>query len=149
MSTKTTKRKRASAAAAAEPVVVAHVTPEQASIETPAPVAAAIPTVAEPSAAKPADGPTIRLSSNCTVKDASALKLELLQLMDEQGSVAIDAKSVERIDTAIMQLLCAFVRDRAERNLSVAWGGAPQPLLDSARLLGVGALLALPTEAAP
>lgn len=91
--------------------------------------------------------PTIGLASHCTVKDASALKTNLLQLLDEPASVAIDARNVERVDTAVVQLLCAFVRDRAQRGSGVTWLGAPQPLLDAARLLGVGALLALPQEA--
>ena len=94
-----------------------------------------------------ADGaPLITLASNSTVKDAAALKASLLQVFDASESVAIDAKSVERIDTAIIQLLCAFVRDRTARNLAVTWRGTPQPLLDAARLLGVGALLALPAQ---
>ena len=99
--------------------------------------------------AAPPAGPAIALASNCTVKDAAGLKDALLQLLDEPGTVAIDAKSVERIDTATIQLLCAFVRDRSQRNSNVTWVGAPQPLLDAARLLGVGALLSLPQEATP
>ena len=90
--------------------------------------------------------PLVALASNSTVKDAAALKDSLLRVLDEQSSVAIEAKSVERIDTAIIQLLCAFVRDRAARNLAVTWRGTPQPLLDAARLLGVGSLLALPSN---
>ena len=53
----------------------------------------------------------------------------------------------ERIDTAVIQVLCAFLRERAARNLAVTWRGTPQPLLDAARLLGVGTLLALPSQA--
>jgi anti-anti-sigma regulatory factor len=89
----------------------------------------------------------VSLFSNSTVKDAAALKDTLLQVLDASGSVAIDARSVERIDTAVIQVLCAFVRDRAARNLPVVWRGTPQPLLDAARLLGVGAMLALPSQA--
>jgi len=141
MATKTTKRKRATAQAP-EPVA-----PEPS--PAPAPVEAIVATEAAPAtgdepAATPAE--TISLSSNCTVKDATALKGALLQALDAPEAVAIDAKSVERIDTATVQLLCAFVRDRAARNLSVTWSGAPQPLLDAARLLGVSSLLALPSE---
>jgi ABC-type transporter Mla MlaB component len=128
MSTKTTKRKRASAPTSA------------AAVPTPAPA----PEVVE--MCVPAT-PTIGLSSNSTVKDATGLKAALLKVLDEPASVTIDARSVERIDTAIMQLLCAFVRDRAERNLPVTWSATPQPLLDAVRLLGVGSMLALPASA--
>lgn len=147
MSTKTTKRKRASAPvtddASARPTAAPAAETKVAPAVVTGPAAAVV--------AEPAQdiGPTIGLASNCTVKDAAALKNELLQLLDEPGTVAIDAKSVERIDTAIIQLLCAFVRDRSQRNSGVTWVGAPQPLLDAARLLGVGAQLSLPKEATP
>jgi ABC-type transporter Mla MlaB component len=132
MATKTTKRKRAAAPVASTPVD--------------APVAPTnVTSVAVETAAS--GEPLVSLSSNSTVKDAAALKSTLLQVLDAPGCVAIDAKSVERIDTAVIQVLCAFVRDRAARNLAVMWRGTPQPLLDAARLLGVGALLALPSQA--
>ena len=123
----TTKRKRA--AAPAEPVA--------------APPAAASARVPDPITPES----LVSLFSNSTVKDAAALKGTLEQVLEAPGSVTIDAKSVERIDTAVIQVLCAFVRDRAARNLAIEWRGTPQPLLDAARLLGVGALLALPSQA--
>lgn len=139
MSTKTPKRKRAS-------TPITEVTPPavesapsavvESTVEMKAPVAAPASSLLA----------TIGLSSNCTVKDAGNLKRELLQLLDEPRSVAIDARSVERIDTAVVQLLCAFVRDRADRNLGVTWTCPTQPLLDAVRLLGVGSMLALATE---
>ena len=141
MSTKTTKRKRA-ATAVAEPLEPSI---EASAASAPVDVAPAGKVLSDSS-----DGsavPVVSLFSNSTVKDAAALKDTLLQVLDEPGSVAIDAKSVERIDTAVVQVLCAFVRDRAARNLTVTWRGTPQPLLDASRLLGVGALLALPSQA--
>lgn len=136
MSTKTTKRKRTSARATER---------APASAASNAPVA---PTAAAADVSVPASAvPTIALAARCTVKDAAALKDELLKLLDVPAAVAIDARSVERIDTAIMQLLCAFVRGRTQRGSSVTWEGVPQPLRDAARLLGIGPLLALPQEA--
>ena len=138
MSTKTTKRKRAATPAATTPAEAAPVSAPAA----PAPIVVSAP--ADPAGTVE---PVVSLFSNSTVKDAAALKDTLLQVVDEPGAVAIDAKSVERIDTAVIQVLCAFVRDRAARNLAVTWRGTPQPLLDAARLLGVGTLLALPSQA--
>lgn len=129
MSTKTTKRKRAATVAAIEPAPEPNLQPTQTPVDV---------KVAEP---------VVRLFSNSTVKDAAALKDTLLQVLEVPGSVAIDAKSVERIDTAVIQVLCAFVRDRTARNLAVSWHGTTQPLLDAVRLLGVGSLLALPSPA--
>jgi ABC-type transporter Mla MlaB component len=91
--------------------------------------------------------PIIALASNSTVKDAQALKTQLMKLLEVPETVAIDVRSVERVDTATMQLLCAFVRDRAERNGAVEWLGCPPAILDAVRLLGVRHMLALPAAA--
>lgn len=87
---------------------------------------------------------TVALASNCTVKDAAALKVSLCAVVNEQEPVLLDAGSVERIDTATVQLLCAFVRERAEHSRGVTWQGTSAALLEAARLLGVQTLLALP-----
>jgi len=92
--------------------------------------------------------PAVALTSNCTIKDAAALKQSLCAVVDANEVVTLDATSVERVDTAILQLLCAFVRARAASNRSVAWRGDAPVLSDSARLLGLQALLALPQHPA-
>jgi ABC-type transporter Mla MlaB component len=92
--------------------------------------------------------PIIALPSNSTVKDASALKVELLKLLEVPAPVVIDVRSVERVDTATIQLLYAFVRDRAERNGMVEWLGSPAVIVDAVRLLGVQDVLAIPTAGA-
>jgi ABC-type transporter Mla MlaB component len=143
MSTKTSKRKRAGAAAQATPSE--EPTTPQVSVDAPAmPVEQQVEPAAAPASS---DGPKIELPSNATVKDAEALKNGLLQWLDEPAPVVIDAGSVERVDTAVIQVLCAFVRDRAARGHAVTWR-ATQALLDAARLIGVGGLMALPEEAA-
>ena len=81
------------------------------------------------------------LAANCSVKDAAALKSSLCALANQSAAVTLDTSAVERVDTATMQLLCAFVRDRGARNQSVVWRGVSQALNDAVRLLGVGALL--------
>lgn len=113
-STKSPKRKRASAAAAPDAQVVS---------------AAAAPTVA--------------LASNASVKDAVALKDSLCAVANADEPVVLDASSVERVDTATIQLLCVFVRERMARNQTVVWQNASAAMLEAARLLGVQTLLAL------
>ena len=105
---------------------------------------AAAPVAAVVEAAKPAphSQPTIVLASNCNVKDAAELKSSLCQHI-ESAKVALDASSVERIDTSTMQLLCAFVRDRTAQQRKVEWLGDSAVIRDAARLLGVEALLCL------
>lgn len=124
---KTTKRKREPAAAAA-----------------PAAAPAARKAAAAAPAHKAAAG--VVLASNCSVKDAAELKQSLCKLAEESDAVHIDVRSLERLDTATMQLLCAFVRDRLARNLKVEWQGDSPALHEAARLLGVAELLALPPQ---
>lgn len=87
------------------------------------------------------------LSSHSTIKDAAALKGELEKLIDVP-EVTIDVGSVERIDTTVMQLICAFVRDRVQRERRVSWRGASASWRDAVRLLGTGELLGWAAEGA-
>jgi ABC-type transporter Mla MlaB component len=131
---KTTKRKR-EVADGARPAAKAR--------------AAAAAVRATPAEKKPAvaiaaavEAPRVALPGNCTVKDAAALKQTLCSVAQESATVTIDVTALERIDTATMQLLCAFVSDRAARNQQVAWNGTSEAFAQAARLLGVGELLA-------
>jgi len=150
---KTTKRKRSSTAAQAEPGVetpdVAAAVAAGVSIATSEPIAAAVADAVAPavmtapaaSAGEPGNEPVIVLAANCSVKDAAALKTSLCAVAKESAAVTLDVRTLERVDTSTMQLLCAFVRDRIGRNQPVAWKGDSQALQDAARLLGVRALL--------
>jgi ABC-type transporter Mla MlaB component len=90
--------------------------------------------------AAPAGDPIVVLAANCSVKDAAALKTSLCAIA-KITDVTLDVSAVERVDTATMQLLCAFVRDRSGRQQNVNWRGESQALQDAVRLLGVGELL--------
>jgi ABC-type transporter Mla MlaB component len=86
-------------------------------------------------AADAAANPVLALASSCTVKDAADFKIVLLSHLDTPACVSLDAANVERIDTAVLQLLCAFVRDRQARGLKVQWQGASTALQEAADLL--------------
>jgi ABC-type transporter Mla MlaB component len=86
----------------------------------------------------------IVLASNCNVKDAAELKQSLRLHLDQASPVTLDVGSVERVDTSTMQVLCAFVRDRAAQQRKVEWLGDSPVVRDAARLLGVEAMLCLP-----
>jgi ABC-type transporter Mla MlaB component len=142
---KTTKRKRevadGSKPATARSRAVAR--PARAVAKTAA--APAAPAPVEVEVATPIEAatvPVVALPANCTVKDAAALKQALCGVAGSSETVTIDVAALERIDTATMQLLCAFVRDRAARSQHVAWRGTSQALEEATRLLGVSALLA-------
>jgi ABC-type transporter Mla MlaB component len=125
---KSTKRKRGSAAA----------TMPQIAAASPAPIDA-------PAAAPSA---VIALASHCSVKDAAALKATLTAAVEAPEQVTLDAGAVERIDTATMQLLCAFVRDRSAGARATVWSGESKALREAAKLLGAAAMLALPENGA-
>ncbi|MFL6550632.1 MAG: lipid asymmetry maintenance protein MlaB [Povalibacter sp.] len=145
---KAQKRKKA---AKAEPVIAAAVrTAAQAqeacaqpeSVAMSAPIQEPAPAVATHASAN-----TVSLASNCTVKDALALKHSLIALKDMQAGVVIDASAVERVDTATMQLLCAFVRERVGADREVTWHSPSAAVLEASKLLGVTELLCLPGSA--
>ena len=110
----------------------------------------AAPAAARVAAARPVAPaqPTILLASNCNVKDAAELKQSLCFHLEHETPVALDVGKVERIDTSTMQLLCAFVRDRAAQQRKVDWRGDTRVFREAARLLGVEGLLALQGVAA-
>ncbi|HEY0683115.1 MAG TPA: STAS domain-containing protein [Steroidobacter sp.] len=124
---------------AADSTEAVATTVESAVVEASEPVAAEL-VAAEPA---PVVEPLVVLGANCSVKDAAALKTSLCALAQQSTEVTLDVSAVERVDTATMQLLCAFVRDRSGRNQSVTWRGESQALQDAVRLLGVGELLGL------
>jgi ABC-type transporter Mla MlaB component len=143
---KAPKRKRAAAentapgieAPAAESTVAATVVADSAM-----PAAEAV-TAASPAVSGAA---AITLAANCSIKEVAALRAQLRAVVDNGEPVAIDASAVERIDTATLQLLYAFVRDRLNSDREVTWQGVPAALTDAARLLGVRDLLCLPAAA--
>jgi ABC-type transporter Mla MlaB component len=96
-----------------------------------------------PAPAKQRSAPVVALSSNCSLKDAAELKTALCKVLDEPAAVTLDVRSVERIDTATVQLLCAFVRDRGAQGRAVAWLGEPEAIAEAVRLLGVQDMLVL------
>lgn len=102
------------------------------------------PLAAAGSPPPPPAAATITLAANCSVKDAAALKTSLCAAVESPDSVVLDAAAVERVDTATMQLLCAFVRERAAHSRAVVWRGTPSALTEAARLLGAQSLLGLP-----
>jgi ABC-type transporter Mla MlaB component len=95
---------------------------------------------------KPAGGP-FAVAAECTVADASSLKVGLAKLLDDTDIVTLDISAVQRIDTAGLQLIAMFVREREARGRQVRWQGAAPVLATAAELLGLGSLLKLPALA--
>jgi ABC-type transporter Mla MlaB component len=87
------------------------------------------------------------VAAECTVADASSLKTGLSKLLEESGIVTLDIGAVQRIDTAGLQVIATFVRERESHGRQVEWRGQAPALSAAAKLLGLSALLKLPTPA--
>ena len=87
---------------------------------------------------------TLALAAECTVSDALSLKERLAGLLDDPQAVTLDISALQRIDTAGMQVITAFVRERTGHGRQVEWQGTAPVLAAAARLLGLTSLLKLP-----
>lgn len=96
--------------------------------------------------AKPVKKPsnTLSLAAECMVSDATSLKECLAGLLEEPLPVTLDITALQRIDTAGLQVITAFVRERAGHGRSVEWQGSAPVLAAAAQLLGLTSLLKLP-----
>jgi len=122
--------------------------PDAPAAVSPAEIVLASPAVATPALQAQAPEPAvIKLGAHCSIKGVAALKQSLQAVVDLTDDVVIEADAVERLDTAAVQLLCAFVHQRASLSRKVVWRSGSPALADAARLLGVAALLALPADA--
>jgi ABC-type transporter Mla MlaB component len=90
---------------------------------------------------------SLLLAAECTVAQADSLKSELERRLQEAEPVTLDVSALQRIDTAGLQLLAAFVRDRRTAGRAVTWRGQACALTTAAGLLGLRDMLELPREA--
>ena len=91
----------------------------------------------------------LSLPEECTLADASTLKARLAALLATESPVTIDVSGVRRIDTASLQLLAAFTRDRRASRLAVDVRGESPAFGESVRLTGLGRLFNVAPRAQP
>jgi ABC-type transporter Mla MlaB component len=84
------------------------------------------------------------IAAECTVADAGSLKAGLAKLLDDAGMVTLDISAVQRIDTAGLQVIATFVRERESHGRQVEWRGTAPALSAAAKLLGLSSFLKLP-----
>jgi ABC-type transporter Mla MlaB component len=87
------------------------------------------------------------VAAECTVADASSLKSGLAKLLEDSGVVTLDISAVQRIDTAGLQVIATFIRERESHGRQVEWRGTAPALAAAAKLLGLSSLLKLPSAA--
>jgi ABC-type transporter Mla MlaB component len=77
------------------------------------------------------------------ISTANELYLSLKQSLESDLTIELDASFVERVDTAALQLLCAFVCDSTSSGRRIRWHRPTQILISSAKLLEIHHLLDL------
>jgi len=91
---------------------------------------------------RPVRGGALSLQAECTLAEAEGLQLRLAKRLHDVKPVTLELGAVRRIDTATMQLLAAFVRDRTASERPVRVGQVSPTFLEAARLLGLGPVFA-------
>ncbi len=71
------------------------------------------------------------------------LKGKLAQHLAGPEPLVLDGSEVQRVDTAGLQLLCAFVQTAIGAGLQPRWSGISEPLREAARLTGLEAGMAM------
>jgi ABC-type transporter Mla MlaB component len=102
-----------------------------------------------PKAAKPKASKPVALPAECVIASAADLRNALLSRVTDAGNVQLDASAVQRVDTASLQVLAAFVRDRRADGLPLEWLGVPACLTDAANLLDLTNVLGLGSPGVP
>lgn len=98
---------------------------------------------------QPTCGGLFVVRAECTIADVEGLKNDLAKLLDESEVVTLDINAVQRVDTAGLQVIATFIRERESNGHQVQWRGHAPALASAAKLLGLGELLKLPTAREP
>jgi ABC-type transporter Mla MlaB component len=78
--------------------------------------------------------------SDCTIEHAPGMQKQLAKLLADRACVTLDFSAVKRCDTAGMQVLAAFIRERREAGRDVELASMSENFLATVKLLGLGAL---------
>jgi ABC-type transporter Mla MlaB component len=89
----------------------------------------------------------IVLSGTADISSAVELHGILSSALEAGLPVSIDSAEVQRVDTAVLQLLIAFSREAKERGLALSWKEVGASLRDSANFLDLSRFLELPEMA--
>jgi ABC-type transporter Mla MlaB component len=83
---------------------------------------------------------------DCTIQAIPTLHEELVRRLSGNGPVSVDRTGVQRPNTALLQLLAAFVRDLRTQSRSIQWQGESAAFDRAARVLGLSSSLGLPAD---
>jgi anti-anti-sigma regulatory factor len=96
----------------------------------------------------PAPDAVIHLGAHLTLREAVALRAELSDRVDLVDAVGLDASGVQKVDTAGLQVLLAFTRQRRAAQAPTVWTGCSDNVRRAATSLDLARALDLPAGAA-
>jgi anti-anti-sigma regulatory factor len=80
------------------------------------------------------------LGAECTIEHAPELQKQLSKVLADRACVTLDFSAVKRCDTAGMQVLAAFIRERREAGRDIELASMSENFLATVKLLGLSAL---------
>jgi ABC-type transporter Mla MlaB component len=83
------------------------------------------------------------LGADCTIEHAPGLHKALVKILADRACVTLDFAAVKRCDTAGLQVLAAFIRERREAGRKVELHGVSDNFLATTRILGLSALFSM------
>lgn len=89
------------------------------------------------------DETSLVLGSIITINDAQTMYTQLNSMLESKQDITIDASAVEMLDTAILQLLLAFVNKIRSQNREVVWIKPSEEMINRATTLNLQAGLGL------
>ncbi len=88
----------------------------------------------------------ISCDTNVDISNVADIYQNLNKALNDGRHVEIDASIVERIDTAVLQLFCTFIKKAKSADLSVTWTSVSDSLRTSAELIGLSSELNFPSQ---
>lgn len=88
-------------------------------------------------------GNKIVLKAVLAINDAKSLYAELSKKLEIKKGISIDASAVEMVDTAILQLLLAFVQKSKLQNIAVEWVKPSHEFFSRSETLNLTSMLGL------
>jgi len=89
--------------------------------------------------------PPLSLGNDLGIETCADLKQRLSGHLQHPAPLQLDGNAIERVHTASLQLLCALFRTRQRAGLETQWVDASAILREAAHLLGLSAVLGLPS----
>jgi len=94
-------------------------------------------------ATQSASDATMKLDADLGIEKVKGLHAQLVETLDDEGEIRLDASEVERVHTAALQLFVLFSRDMRAAGREVSFLKPSQALRSAAALLGATTLLNL------